>query len=90
MGAPGWLSQLSLRLLVLAQIMILWFAVLSLTLGSALTARDLLRILSLPLSLKINLKEKKEEEEEEANTFVPRVEKLNEDQEGDVFAQASF
>ena len=50
MGAPGWLSQLSVRLSILAQVVISWFMGLSRTLGSALTT-CLLGILSLPISL---------------------------------------
>ena len=65
-GAPGWLSWLSIRLLVSAQVMISWFMRSSPTSGSALTAWNLPGILSLPhfltplhalsLSLKINFK----------------------------------
>ena len=50
-GAPGWLSGLSSRLLVSAQVMISWFVSLSPALGSARIAPSLLGILSLPLSL---------------------------------------
>ena len=45
-GAPGWLSQLSFQLLVLAQIMISQFVGASPMLGSVLTAWTLLGILS--------------------------------------------
>ena len=67
LGVPGWLNQLSVRLLVLAQVMISWFTSLSPTLRrSVLTAAEppwdsLSPSLSLPLlvhylflSLKIN------------------------------------
>ena len=50
-GAPGWLSQLSIELLVLAQVMISWFMRSSPTLGSVLTLQSLLGIPSLSLSL---------------------------------------
>ena len=54
-GAPGWLSWLSIQLLILAQVMILWFMRLSPELtgprGSELTAWSLLGILSVPSSL---------------------------------------
>ena len=50
-GVPGWLSRLSVWLLVLARVMISWFLGLSLTLGSVLLVRSLLRILSLCLCL---------------------------------------
>ena len=46
-GAPEWLSLLSVRLSVSAQVMISWFVSSSPTLGSALTGRSLLGILSL-------------------------------------------
>ena len=46
---PGWLSQLSVQLLVSAQVMISWFMSSSLALGSVLTVRSPLGILS-PLS----------------------------------------
>ena len=65
-GAPWWLSQLSIRLLILAQVEISRFVSLSPTSGSVQIAQSLLGILSLPLSLplpclyslslKINLK----------------------------------
>ena len=45
------MAQLSVQLLILAQIMISWFVSLSPALGSALTVWSLLEILSLPLSL---------------------------------------
>ena len=41
-AAPGWLSQLSIRLLVLAQVMISWFLSSSPRLGSALSSQSLL------------------------------------------------
>ena len=44
---PGWLSQLDVRLLVSAQVMISQFVGLSPASGSVLTAWDLLGILSL-------------------------------------------
>ena len=50
-GAPGWLSQLSVLLLVSAQVMISQFMSSRPVLGSVLTARSPLGILSLPLSL---------------------------------------
>ena len=50
-GALGWLSQLSLHLLISAQVMISWFMGWSSMSGSALTVWSLLRILSLPLPL---------------------------------------
>ena len=50
-GAPGWLSQLTVRLLVLAQVTILQFIGLSPTSGSTLTVWSLLGIFSLFLSL---------------------------------------
>ena len=40
-GAPGWLSQLSVRLLILAQVMVSWFVGSSLALGSLLTVQSL-------------------------------------------------
>ena len=49
--APGWLSRLSNRILISAQVMISWFVGSRPTLGSALTAQSLLGILSLCLSL---------------------------------------
>ena len=60
-GAPGWLSWLSTQLLILAQVMISHFVRLSPTLGSVLTAQNLLSLALCPsrtLSLsqnKINL-----------------------------------
>ena len=48
-GAPGWLSQLSVSLLISVQVMMLWFVRLHPVLGSALTAWGLLGILSLSL-----------------------------------------
>ena len=50
-GAPGWLSQLSIQLLVSAQVMISWIVGLSPESGSVLTAWSLPGILCLPLSL---------------------------------------
>ena len=50
-GAPGWLSRLSIQLLVWAQVMISRFVSSSPTLSSALTSQSLLGILSLSLSL---------------------------------------
>ena len=50
-GTPGWLSRLSVRLLVFAQVMASQFVSLSPALGSILTAQSLLGILSLSLSL---------------------------------------
>ena len=49
-GVPGWLSWLSLRLLISAQFMFTWFVGSSLESGSALTAWSPVGILSLPLS----------------------------------------
>ena len=49
----GWLSQLSIQLLILAQVMISWFVSSSPTSGSELTVQNLLGILSLPLSLRL-------------------------------------
>ena len=51
LGVPGWLSLLSIQLLISAEVTISWFERLSPTLGSILTAWSLLGILSLPLSL---------------------------------------
>ena len=48
-GGPGWLSQLSVQLLVLAQVMNLHFVSLSPASGTVLTMQNLLGILSLPL-----------------------------------------
>ena len=45
--APGWLSRLSLWLLILTQVMISWFVSSSPVLGSVLTVQILLGILSL-------------------------------------------
>ena len=50
-GAPGWLSRLSVQLLVLAQVVISWFVSSNPTSGSVLTVRSLLGILSPSLSL---------------------------------------
>ena len=50
-GAPGWLSRLSGRLLVLAQVMISRLVSLSPESGSVLTTRSLLGILFLSLLL---------------------------------------
>ena len=55
MGAPGWLSQLSVRLLISVQVMISRFVELSPASGSVLTVWSLLGILSLPLSLPLTL-----------------------------------
>ena len=52
-GASGWLSWLSVQLLVSAQVMIIKFMRLSPALGSVLAARSLLGILSLPLSVSL-------------------------------------
>ena len=49
LGAPGWLSRLSVRLLVLAQVVISWFTSSSPALASALAVQSLLGILSLSL-----------------------------------------
>ena len=66
-GVPGWLSQLSIQLLILVQVTVAQFVGPSPTPGSALTVLSLLRILSAPpthacaraLSLsKLNLKKK--------------------------------
>ena len=43
---PGWLSQLSLRLLIFTQVMISWFVRSNPMSGSVLTAKNLLGILS--------------------------------------------
>ena len=45
-GAPGWLSQLSIRFLILAPVLISHFVGSSRVLGSVLTAQILLGILS--------------------------------------------
>ena len=50
-GAPGWLSGLSIRLLISAQVGISWFVSSSPTLGSVLTVGSLLGIPSLLLSM---------------------------------------
>ena len=55
---PGWLSQFSIWLLILVQVMISWFLRSSPKSGSMLTAWSLLRILSLPLSLPLPPKNK--------------------------------
>ena len=55
LGVPGWLSLLSIGLLIWAQVMISWFSSLSPTSGSMLTAHSLLGILSLPLSAHLQL-----------------------------------
>ena len=47
-GVPGWLSQLSIWLLISAQAMISWFMSSNPASGSVLTVRSLLGILSLP------------------------------------------
>ena len=54
-AVPGWLSRLSIRLLISAQVMISRFLRSSPVLGSVLTAWSLLRIFSLPLSLSLLL-----------------------------------
>ena len=59
LGAPGWLSRLSIRLLILAQVLISWLAGSSNMSGPGLTARSLLGILSLPLSLPLPLPQNK-------------------------------
>ena len=51
LGAPGWLSQLSTRLLMSTQVMISWLVGLSPVSGPSLTVQSLLGILSLSLSL---------------------------------------
>ena len=51
LGAPGWLSPFSIRLLVSAQVTISPFMGLSPASGSVLTAWSLLGVLSLSLSL---------------------------------------
>ena len=48
LGAPGWLSRLSIQLLVSAQVLISLFVGLSPVLSPALTAQSLLGILSRP------------------------------------------
>ena len=66
-GAPGWVCQLSVRLLVSAQVVISWFVSSSPSLGSALIGWSLLGTLSpsapcvglLSLSLKMNKLEKR-------------------------------
>ena len=50
-GVPGWLSQLSIRLLILAQVLISWFVISSPESGSEPDRQSLLGVLSLPLSL---------------------------------------
>ena len=50
-GAPWWLSQLSIRFLILAQVMISWFKSSSPASGSMLIVGSLLGILSLSLFL---------------------------------------
>ena len=50
-GAPGWLSQLRVQLVISAQVMISRFMGSSPTLGSALTVWSLLGILSFSLPL---------------------------------------
>ena len=52
-GMPGWLSWLSVWLLVSAQVMISQFVSLSPTLGSTLIMQSLLGVLSLSLSLSL-------------------------------------
>ena len=53
-GVPGWLSWLSVQLLVLAQVVISWIVSSSLTSVSLLTAWSLLDILSLPFSVPLS------------------------------------
>ena len=48
-GAPGWRSQLSIQLLISAQVMVSWLMGSSPALGSVLTVQSLLGILSLSL-----------------------------------------
>ena len=48
-GAPGWLSGLSVQLLISAQVMMSRFVISSPTSGAALPVRSLLGSLSLPL-----------------------------------------
>ena len=50
-GVPGWLSRLSVRLLVSAQVVISWFVSSNPTSGSLLSAQSPLQILCPPLSL---------------------------------------
>ena len=54
-GVPGWLSWLSIRLLVSAQVVISLFVGSSPVSGSALTIWNLLGILSLSISLSVSL-----------------------------------
>ena len=56
LGAPGWLSRLSVRLLILAEVIISQFVGSSPTSGSALMLQSLLGILSLLLVLTLSLK----------------------------------
>ena len=77
-GAPGWLIQLSVQLLILAQVMISWFTGSSPALGFALIVWSLLGILSPPLSaptlltralsLKINLKKERKKSQKTPNS----------------------
>ena len=57
-GVPGCFSQLSVLLLVSAQVMISWFMSSSPASGSALTAQSRLGILSLSSNKSINIKKK--------------------------------
>ena len=50
-GAPGWLSRLSIRLSISAQIMISWFMGSSPTLGSVLSLEPAWASSSFPVSL---------------------------------------
>ena len=52
-GMPGWLSRLSIQLLVSAQVMLSQFVRLSPKSGSVLTAQSLLGILSFSLCLSL-------------------------------------
>ena len=51
LGVPGWLSWLSVQLLISAQVTVSWFVGLSPALGSALTTRNLLGFSFSSLSL---------------------------------------
>ena len=55
LGVPGWLSRLTVRILVSAQVMISWFVGPSPVLGSTLPVRSLLGILSLCPSCTLSL-----------------------------------
>ena len=58
-GAPAWLSQLSVWHVILVQVMISRFVRLSSVLGSVLTLRSLLGILSPSLSASLSLSQNK-------------------------------